>query len=100
MIYTSSKLPLLVQMRPRTALQVSVKGPNITIECELTMRLRPPHIAVRQTPPLFLILPRHHRDLRSPPSHRVQSVSPGLTTLTMKRVSRFSGSKVLRAHIL
>ncbi len=32
-----------------------MKEPNITIECELTMRLRPPHIAVRKTPRLFLI---------------------------------------------
>ena len=68
-IYTSLKLERLARMELPTPLQVSVKQPNITIECELTMRLRPPHIAVRKTPQLFLIFPPRHQDLRSPPSH-------------------------------
>src|SRR6266568_7657184 len=100
MIYTSSKFTSLLPMQPPTALQVSVKEPNITIECELTIRLRLRHIAVRRTPPLFLVFPSHHQDSRSPPSPRAQSVWPGLTTLTMKQVSRFNESRVLPAHIL
>src|SRR6266705_4980889 len=99
MIYTSSKFTSLVRMQPPTMLQVSMQGPNITIECELTMRLRPLHTAVRRTPPLFLVFPSHHRDLRSPPSHPAQSVFPGLTTLTMRPVSRFNASKAQQAHI-
>src|ERR1700741_614430 len=99
MIYTSSKFTSLLRMQPLTALQVSMQGPSITTECALTMLLRPRHIAVRRTPPLFLVFPRHHQDLRSPLSHRAQSLSPGPTTLTMKRVSRFNGSKGLQAHI-
>src|SRR5437667_11772957 len=98
MIYTSLKLASLAQMQLPTVLQVSVKEPNITIECELTMRLRPLHIAVRRTPPLFLVFPSHHQDLRSPPSHPAQSLLPGLTTLTMRPVSRFNASKAQQAH--
>ena len=98
-IYTTLKLRSLPRMQPPTVLQVSVQEPNITIECELTMRLRLPHIAVRRTPPLFLVFPSHHQDSRSPPFCQAKSLSPGLTTLTMKRVSRFSERKVLRAHI-
>src|SRR5438270_8744540 len=98
-IYTSLKLASLARMQLPTALQVSMQERNITIECELTMRLRPLHIAVRRTPPLFLVFPSHHRDLRSPPSHPAQSASPGLTTRTMRQVSRFNGSKVQQAHI-
>src|SRR5438552_4123183 len=99
MIYTSSKFTSLVRMQPPTMLQVSVKGPNITTECALTIRLRLLYTAVRQTPRLFLTFRPRHQDLRLPPSHRAQSVWPGLTTLTMKRVSRFNESKVLQAHI-
>src|SRR6266581_1007104 len=98
MIYTSVRLGSLARTKPPTALWVSMQGPNITIECALTIRLRLLYTAVRQTPPLFLTSPPHHQDLRSPPSHRAQSVSPGLTTRTMKRVSRFNESKV-QAHI-
>src|SRR5262249_25559584 len=86
-------------MQLPTAIQVSVKERNTIIECELTMRLRFPHIAVRRTPQLFGIFPPHHQDLRSPPSHPAQSFSPGRITLAMNQVSRFNGSKVLEAHI-
>src|SRR5438477_534763 len=99
MIYTSSRFTSLLPMQPPTALRVSVKGSNITIECALTIRLRLLYTAVRQTPLLFLTFPPRHQDLRLPPSHRAQSASPGLTILTMKRVSRFNESKVLEAHI-
>src|SRR5947207_193050 len=99
MIYTSVKLASLLRIKSPTALRVSVKGPNITIECELTMRLRLLYTAVRQTPRLFLTFPPRHQDLRLPPSHRAQSALPGLTILTMKRVSRFNESKVLQAYI-
>src|SRR5712691_6469318 len=98
-IYTTVRLRSLARTKPPTALRVSVKGPNITIECELTMRSRLLYTAVRQTPRLFLTLPPRHQDLRLPPSHRAQSASPGLTILTMKRVSRFNESKVLQAYI-
>src|SRR5882762_2925616 len=97
-IYTTTRLGSLGRIKPPTTLRVSVKGPSITIECALTMRLRLPHTAVRQTPPLFLTFLPRHQDLRLPPSHRAQSASPGLTILTMKRVSRFNESKV-QAHI-
>ncbi len=59
MIYTSLKLASLARMQLPTALQVSMQERNITIECELTMRLRPLHIAVRRTPPRFPIFPPH-----------------------------------------
>src|SRR6267154_3483827 len=98
MIYTSSKFTSLVRMQPPTMLQVSMQGQSITIECELTIRLRLLHIAVRRTPPLFLVFPSHHQDSRSPPFCQTKSLSPGLTTLTMKRVSRSSG-KGLREGI-
>src|SRR5437899_9493032 len=91
MIYTSSKFTSLVRMQPPTMLQVSVQGQSITIECELTIRLRLLHIAVRKTPPLFLVFPSHHQDLRSPPFCQAKLLSPGLITLTMKPVSRSSG---------
>src|SRR5258705_11415853 len=71
-----------------------MQGPNITIECELTIRLRLRHIAVKRTPPLFLVFPSHHQDLRSPPFCQTRSLSPGLTTLTMKPVSRSSGKRL------
>src|SRR5436305_703382 len=99
-IYTTARLRSSARTEHPTVLQVSMKGPSITIDCELTMRLRPPHIAVRKTPPLFGIFQSHHLDLGSPPSHPDQSFSPGLTTLTMKQASRFYGSKALQAHIL
>src|SRR5437667_12252429 len=86
-IYTTMRLGSLARTKLPTALQVSMQGPSITTECELTMRLRLLHIAVRKTPPLFLIFPPRHQDLRLPPSHRAQSAWPGLTTLTMKRRS-------------
>src|SRR6266567_6201876 len=98
-IYTTLRLGSLPRTQLPTPLQVSAKEPNITIGCELTMGLRSPHIAVKRTPPLFGIFPSHHQHLGSPPSHRAQSVSPGLTTRTMRRVSRFNESKVLQAHI-
>src|SRR6266705_2357400 len=98
-IYTLSKLRSLARMQLPTALQVSMQERNITIECELTMRLRPLHIAVRRTPPFFPISPPNHRDLQSPPLHPAQSVFPGLTTLTMRPVSRFNASKADQAHI-
>src|SRR5256885_1466407 len=98
-IYTTLRLGSLPRTQLPTLLQVSAKEPNITIGCELTMGLRSPHIAVKRTLPLFGIFPSHHQDLGSPPSHRAQSASPGLTILTMKRVSRFNESKVLQAHI-
>ena len=63
------------------------------------MRLRRPHIAVRKTPPLFLVFPSRHQGSRSPRFCQARSLSPGLTTLTMKRVSRFNESKGLPAHI-
>src|SRR5207244_11530026 len=88
-----------LRMQLPTALQVSMQERSITIECELTMRLRPLHIAVRRTPPLFLVFPSHHQDLPSPPSHPAQTVFPGLTTLTMRPVSRFNASKAQQAHI-
>src|SRR5215216_6130179 len=99
-IYTTNRLGSLSRTQLPTLLQVSVKGPSITIEFELPMRLRSPHTAVRKTPPLFLILPSHHQDLGSPPSHPAQSVSPGLTTLEMNWVSEFNGRKVLQARTL
>ena len=71
---------------------------SITTECELTMRLRLPHIVVRKTPPLFPVFPSRHQGSRSPPFCQARSLSPGLTTLTMKRVSRFNG-KGLRERI-
>src|SRR5947207_1957501 len=85
-------------MQLPTAIQVSAKTLDITIECELTMRLRFPHIAVRKTPQRFQIFPPHHQDLRSRPSSQTESLSPGLTTLTMKRVSR-SSEKGLQERI-
>src|SRR5256885_9180556 len=81
-------------MQSTTMLQVSMQGLNITIECELTIRLRLPHIAVRRTPPLFLVFRSHHQDSRSPPFCQAKSLSPGLTTLIMKRVSRSSGKEL------
>src|SRR5256885_17161756 len=81
-------------MQSTTMLQVSMQGLNITIECALTIRLRLRHIAVRRTPPLFLVFPSHHQDLRSPPFCQAKSLSPGLTTLIMKRVSRSSGKEL------
>src|SRR5437667_4318069 len=98
-IYTTFRLGSSARTKPPTALQVLMEGPSITIECELTMPLRLLHIVVRKTPPLFLIFPPRHQDLRLPPSHRAQSVWPGLTTLTMKRVRSYKQSKVLQAHI-
>src|ERR1041385_2986621 len=86
-------------MQPPTAIQGSAKTLNITTECELTMRLRFPHIAVRKALQRFPIFPPHHRDLRSPPSHPARSVLLGPTTLTMKQASRFNGSKGLEAYI-
>src|SRR5712671_3751388 len=94
-IYTILRLGSLARTKLSTPLQVSAKGPNITIGCELTMRLRLPHTAVKRTPPLFGIFPSHHQHLGSPPSHPAQSVSPGLTTLATKQVSRFNESKAL-----
>src|SRR5262245_44670205 len=90
-IYTTRRLESLHRTQLPTPLRVSVRGRDITIESELTMRLRCPHIAVKRTPPLFLVFPWHHQDLRSPPFCQTKSLSPGLTTLTMKRVSRSRG---------
>src|SRR6266550_4890434 len=90
-IYTTLRLRSLARTKLPTTLQVSVQGRNTTIEYELTVRLRLPHIAVKRTPPLFLVFPSHHQDLRSRPFCQTRSLSPGLTTLTMKRVSRSSG---------
>ena len=47
-----------------------MKEPSIIIECERTMRLRPPDIPVKRMPQLFGIFPWHHQDLGSP---RIQS---------------------------
>src|SRR5436189_6334785 len=77
-----------------------MKEPSITLQCELTIRLRSPDIPLKRTPQLFLIPPTHHQDLRSLPSHQAESFSPGLTTLTMKQVSGFNERKGLQAHIL
>src|SRR6266700_7459029 len=90
-IYTTLRLRSLARTKLPTTLLVSVQGRNTTIECELKMRLRLRHIAVRRTPPLFLVFPSHHQGLRSPPFCQTRSLSPGLTTLTMKRVSSSSG---------
>src|SRR5437667_2060322 len=98
-IYTTMRLGSLARTKLPTALQVSMEGPSITTECELTMRLRLLHIAVRKTPPLFLIFPPRHRDLRLPPSHRAQSVSPGLTTSAKHRAELQSQHEVLCPHI-
>src|SRR6184192_3792912 len=38
-IYTILKLQSLARIQPRTPIRVSMKEPNTTIECELTMRL-------------------------------------------------------------
>src|SRR5882724_7489863 len=54
------------------------------------MRLRCPHIAVKRTPRHLLVFPSHHQDLRLLPFCQAKSLSPGLTTLTMKPVSRSS----------
>src|SRR6266436_7688149 len=97
-IYTTLRLGSLARTKLPTTPQVSVRGRNTTIEYELTMRLRLRHIAVRKTPPLFLVFPSHHQDLRSPPFYQARSLSPGLTTLTTKPVSRSSG-KGLRERI-
>src|SRR5437667_11147291 len=92
-IYTILKLQSLARIQLPTPIRVSMKEPNTTIECELTMRLRPPDIAVRKTPPPFLLFLSPHQDLGSPPLHPAQSFSPGLTTLTMKQVSKFNRSE-------
>src|SRR4029453_6508195 len=99
-IYTILKLQRSARIKLPTAQQVSMRRPNIIIECELTMRLRPLDIAVRKTPQRFLTLPAPRQDLRSLPSHRARSFSAGLTTLTMKRVSKFNERKGFQAHIL
>src|SRR5438552_19172957 len=93
-IYTTLRLGSLARTKLPTALQVSVQGRNTTIGCELTMRLRLRHTAVRKTPPHFLVFPSHHQDSQSPPFCQARSLSPGLTTLTMKRVSRSSGKEL------
>src|SRR6266498_4580218 len=98
-MYILSKLRLLARTPLPTVRQVSTQGRNITTEYERSIRLRLPHIAIRQTPLLLLVFPSHHQDLRLPPFCQARSLSPGLTTLTMKPVSRRSESKVLQAHI-
>src|SRR6266508_3819958 len=98
-MYILSKLRLLARTPLPTVRQVSTQGPDITTEYERSIRLRLPHIAIRQMLPLFLMFPSHHQDLRSHPPHRAQSVSHGLTTPTTRPVSKFSGRKVPQAHI-
>ena len=88
--------------------QIAATGPNATAysvtnltagtkyyyRYERSIRLRLPHIAIRQMLLLLPVFPTHHQDLRLPPFCQTRSLSPGLTTLTMKRVSRSSGKRL------
>ena len=57
---------------------------------------------MKKTPQLFGIFPSPHQDLRSPPSHPAQSVSPGLTTLNNEigfKIQRKQGATGTYAEI-
>src|ERR1044071_9268259 len=88
--YILSRLRLLDRMQLPTVPQVSMQGPNITTECEGSIRLRLPHIAIRQMPPLLPVSQMHHQDLQLPPFSQARSLSRGRITRTMRRVSRAS----------
>ena len=68
-----------------------MKEPNITIECELTMRLRPPDIpAEKSATTLSNHSPRTIRTYDHLHHIKRKSFSPGLITLEMNQVSRFN----------